>query len=480
MPFARILRSSALMGGAQAVTLAMAFLRSKLIAVLIGPSGIGLMGVFNAFNANLSTVAGWGLGTSAVRTVAGAPESERARKVAAVRKFGRRLAWIGSGAMLLLVLPIGQLTFESQRYALELLIAGLAVPCLVVTGMWSALLQAGGHVGSLARTQVISAVAGLLVGLPFIYYFGSVGVALSLFFAAFATAVVMYLSASRSCPVSAAEPTPTDIRELLYLGAALQVGAVLGAISSYLVRVLILRSHGDDLAAGLADAGFYQAAFAITGSLPGVIFSATSSDFYPRVTAAKDEAEARQVTETQIRASLLLALPLLMALLTMGPLAVRLLYAEGFGPSVPLLTWFAWAIFCLLIGWPLGLWVMARRAKRVVVVSQSLLGVSGILLAWMLVPVAGVRGAAIAYFGSGLFYVTALLVLQRRTSGRWIGVRTAAWVSAAAAALAAGQVMAAHVPHVYLGLILTCVTAATCAFIYFKVIASATLEEHAR
>ena len=76
MSFARILRSSALMGGAQAVTLAMAFMRSKLIAVLIGPSGIGLMGVLGAFNSNVSNVAGWSLGTSAVRTVAGAAEPD--------------------------------------------------------------------------------------------------------------------------------------------------------------------------------------------------------------------------------------------------------------------------------------------------------------------------------------------------------------------------------------------------------------------
>ena len=301
MPFARILRSSALMGGAQAVTLAMAFLRSKLIAVLIGPAGIGLMGVFNAFNANLSTVAGWGLGTSAVRTVAGAPESERERKIAAVRVFGRRLAWAGFFGVLLLVLPVGYLTFQSQDYALELLIAGLAVPCVIATGMWSSLLQAGGHIGSMAKTQMASSVIGLLIGLPFIYCFGSVGIALSLLLAALATAGVTWRATNRLSPPATAEPTAADIRELVHLGVALQLGAVLGAISTYLVRVLILRSHGDDLAAGLADAGFYQAAFAVTGSLPGVIFSATNSDFYPRVAAAKDEDEARHITKSRSR-----------------------------------------------------------------------------------------------------------------------------------------------------------------------------------
>ena len=163
MPFARILRSSALMGGAQAVTMATAFLRSKLIAVLIGPSGIGLMGMFTGFNGNLATITSWSLGTSAVRLVSGASDSGRDQKIAAVRKFGWRLTWCGLFAVLVLVLPIGEITFDGQKYALELLIAGLAVPCLIATTMWSSLLQAAGHIGSAVLTA-ITAIAFAVIG----------------------------------------------------------------------------------------------------------------------------------------------------------------------------------------------------------------------------------------------------------------------------------------------------------------------------
>ena len=477
MPFARILRSSALMGGAQAVTLAMAFLRAKLIAVLIGPAGIGLMGVFNAFNANVSTVAGWGLGTSAVRTVAGAAEADKERKIAAVRTFGRRLAWAGFFGVLILVLPVGYLTFKSQEYALELLIAGLAVPCVIATGMWTALLQAGGHIGSMAKIQMASSVVGLLIGLPFIYFFGSVGIALSILLAAAAIAFVTWRAAIKLSPPVSAESTAADIRELVHLGVALQIGATLGAISTYLVRVLILRSHGDDLAAGLADAGFYQAAFAITGSLPGVIFSASNSDFFPRVAAAKDEDEARIITEKQIQASLLLALPILMGLLTMGPLAVRLLYARGFEPVVPLLDWFIWAIFFNLIGWPLGFWVAARRSKRTVAIFQGLVSVTILLLALAFVPFWGVKGAAIANLFCSPAYALILVCLTRRVSGKWISIQTTGWLSAGALTLFAAKALVDLAGNFYWGILPTAITSAICIFIYLRVVAKAKSEE---
>jgi len=82
MPFARILRSSALMGGAQVATLAVAFVRTKIIAQLMGPAGVGLVGVLTAFNGNVSTLAGWGLGASGVRLIASAATEEKATKQA--------------------------------------------------------------------------------------------------------------------------------------------------------------------------------------------------------------------------------------------------------------------------------------------------------------------------------------------------------------------------------------------------------------
>jgi len=79
MSFARILRSSALMGGAQVVILAAAFIRAKLIALILGASGVGLIGIFNAFSGNVAAFAGWGLGTSGVKLIAAASDEQKPR-----------------------------------------------------------------------------------------------------------------------------------------------------------------------------------------------------------------------------------------------------------------------------------------------------------------------------------------------------------------------------------------------------------------
>ena len=166
MSFARILRSSAIMGGAQVVTLATAFIRTKVVAQLMGPAGVGLAGILTAFNGNVSTLAAWGLGTSGVRLIASAPRGQTACTQAAVRKFGTTLTWLGFWATVLLFLPVSYLTFGTGQYALELLIGGMAVPCIIANSIWGSILQAAGHVKSLAKGQILSALIGLFLGLP--------------------------------------------------------------------------------------------------------------------------------------------------------------------------------------------------------------------------------------------------------------------------------------------------------------------------
>jgi len=462
MPFARILRSSALMGGAQVVTLAAGFVRTKIVAILIGPSGVGLVGVLMAFNGNLAALAGWGLGASGVRTISGACDEEKAGKIAAVRRFGILLSWLGLLAMVMLFWPIGRVTFKGSDYSADLFIAGLAIPLAIATSMWSALLQAHGQLRTLAKSQVFSALIGLLVGVPLVYCFGSKGIAASILLAAAVPAFITWRAARLHCPPSATMAAPEDIKSLIQLGGALMIVGLSSQVSAYAIRLLIIRYEG------LEAAGYYQAAFAIAGSLPGFVFMAMGADFFPRIAAAKNEAEAQHLTEKQIKAGLLLALPLISLLLTMGRLCIQLLYANTFDAAIPLLSWMVWGVFLRLISWPMGYWMLARGSSASVILAEV---IGNSILAAMpivLMPIYGLLGAAIGFFASYVCYTIIMMVLAYRRSGRWLGWQTLGWFLAAAAILALAQWTAGRIGGLYGGLIPLLLVTAGCAGVYFN------------
>ena len=461
MSFARILRSSALMGGAQVVVLAAAFVRAKAIAMILGASGVGLIGIFNAFSGNVASFAGWGLGTSGVRLIAGAPDEQKPAKIAAVRRMGWALSLLGLALALLLFWPVGIATFATSQYAVEMAIVACAVPCIIASTAWSAVLQASGKITSLAKVQIAGALTGLLLGLPAIFLWGSIGIALSILLAAAVPAFVLRRASQAECEVSAGiSPESADLSRLVKLGGAIMLVGWLGQLSAYLVRLAIVRQEG------LEAAGYYQAAFAISGSLPSFVFAAMGADFFPRVAAAQDEEEARQITEKQIKAGLLLGAPLIMALLTLGKLSLRLLYANGFDAAIPLLTWMTWGVFLRLITWPIGFWLLARGSSGLVVWLEALGAFVATLLPVLLLPRFGLVSASAAFAIAAVAYGVAVGIVFRLKSGGWFGRELHVWVIIAVAGLAAGESWACAQTGDYAGILPVVLIGAVCTWSY--------------
>lgn len=465
MAFARILRSSALMGGASVATLAAGFVRAKAIAWFAGPAGVGLMGICAGFSGNVATFAGWGLGTSGVRAIAGAEAAARPGKIAAVRAFGRLLAWLGATLTLALFWPVGWATFGSSEYALDLLIGGLAAPLVIATAMWTAILQAQGRLRQLAWTQVATAVGGLALGLPLIAWGGLHGIAPCLLLAAALPAFFTWRQARAAAPPAEAPPAArAEIAALVRLGGALMVVGLLSQLAAYAVRLLLIRQLG------LEAAGNYQAALSIAGSLPGFVFAAMGTDFFPRVAAARDEAEAKELVEKQIQAGLLLALPLLALLLTMGRTCIHLLYKDDpqFDGAVLVLGWMIWGVFLRVLAWPMGFWLLARGSAWAVIVVEGIASLIMGLLPWVFIARHGLVGAGMAFFYGYLSYLALMLLIARRRAGVWLDGFTLAVSLLGVGVLWLSGLVADWLGGGWTGLVPVAVVSLVCAGLYLR------------
>jgi PST family polysaccharide transporter len=81
--------STVLIGGSSILNVAFSVVRNKAIAVVLGPEGIGLMGLYSLVADLAQTVAGLGINASGVRQVAeavGTKEAERIARIGTVLK----------------------------------------------------------------------------------------------------------------------------------------------------------------------------------------------------------------------------------------------------------------------------------------------------------------------------------------------------------------------------------------------------------
>src|SRR6185503_3210517 len=113
------------------INVAVAIVRTKAMALLLGPTGIGLMGLYVSILNLVQTLAGMGINTSGVRQIADAAGSGDTARIALTTLVLRRTALVLGlvGAVLLIVLakPISILTFGSDRHSGAIAMLSVAV-----------------------------------------------------------------------------------------------------------------------------------------------------------------------------------------------------------------------------------------------------------------------------------------------------------------------------------------------------------------
>ncbi|MGB5346524.1 MAG: oligosaccharide flippase family protein, partial [Woeseia sp.] len=121
---------------------------------------------------------------------------------------------------------------------------------------------------------------------------------------------------------------------MLKLGIPLMAAGLLMLTTQLAVRSIVLR----DL--GLEASGYFQAAWAISVTYVGLVLNALVMDYFPRLTTAiGDHDRAKVLVNEQAEMTLLVAGPILMAMITLAPWVIHLLYAKSFSPAADILRW---------------------------------------------------------------------------------------------------------------------------------------------
>jgi PST family polysaccharide transporter len=417
--YGQILKSSALVGGSTALSILIRIVNTKAMAVLLGPAGFGLFGLYGSI-ANLSkSVAEMGINTSGVRQIAAAVGSGDRGQIAITPAVLRRTAFvlgaIGAALLLLFSTRVSTLTFGNEEHAPAVCLLSVAVFLQLVSDGQGALIQGMRRIFDLAKMGVLAALYGTIISVTLVYIFRDKGVVPSLVGTAGMSVITSWWY-SRKINVQTPSVTMSQVGQeaaaLLKLGSAFMASGFMTMGIAYAVRIMLLRE------AGLEATGFYQSAWALGGTYVGFILQAMGADFYPRLTAsAHNHSACNRLVNEQTRVGLLLAGPGLTATLTFAPAVIALFYSSRFGAAVPVLRWICLGTALQVVIWPMGFIIVAKGQQTFFFCCQLAWAMASVGLAWICVGAFGVAGAGMAFFGSYLFYVFVIYAVARHLSG---------------------------------------------------------------
>ena len=362
--YRHVLKYTGVFGGVQGFNILMGLVRNKFVAMLLGPSGMGLASLFNTTVGFVSQATNLGISFSAVRHISELYDQHDHEAVEHFVKVVRGWSLLTALLGMLVCVAIGPFlsntTFAWGDHSLHFMLLSPAVGMMAITGGETAILKGMRSLGSLALIQMLAVVAALFISVPVYYVFGESGIVPVIVMMAFATMVLTLRHSWRLIPfqLTGAKGILGEGMEMVRLGVAYTLAAVIGTASEMLIRSY-LNVVGD-----LDVLGLYNAGYMLTITYAGMVFSAMESDYYPRLSAVQHDVEATNTTvNRQMEVSLLLVSPMLAALIIALPVVVPLLFSQAFLPVVGMAQVAALAMYMKVLTLPVAYITLARGSS---------------------------------------------------------------------------------------------------------------------
>jgi O-antigen/teichoic acid export membrane protein len=416
-----LIKSMLIIGSAQVVNILISIVKMKVLAVLLGPSGVGLLSIYNSFLEMVKQTAGLGMSSSGVREIASSRDDvatlSRVRRVLfAAHLLQGTLAML---AVWLLRERIAIWLFGDVLRATEVGLIGIAILFGLLASAQTALLQGLRKVSDLGRVTVIGAFVGTLVGLAAVWLQGEQGLIWFILVQPLAV-VLIALHYTRRLPKPMAARLSLvetwDVwKPMAKLGAAFMLSGLATAATLLLVRSRISQELGLDAA------GYLAAAWGITMTYVGFLLGAMGADYYPRLTEViNDKVAAVRLMNDQAQLGLAIGGPVLLLLIGLAPWVITLLYSSAFEQAVPLLQWQVVGNVFKLASWAMSFSIVAAARGKTFFLMELSFNIVFLGMVFIFLPYVGLEVTAYAFVLGYLVYLTIVYVLVRSIHGfRW-------------------------------------------------------------
>ena len=370
--YGHVLKYTGLFGGVQGLNILVGLVRNKLVALLLGPSGMGLASLFNATVAFLSQATNLGVSFSAVRHVSELFDVGDQERIAHYVKVVRAWSLLTGLLGFLVCVAAGPLldyfTFSWGDHTLHFVLLAPAIFLLAVAGGEMAILKGARRLKELAVMQVYNVFVSLLIAVPLYYFFGEAGIVPVIVLTGFVSLLLAVRYSYRIYPLQlrGAKGILGEGMDMIKLGVSFTLAAIVGTASEMLIRSFL------NVEGSLADVGLYNAGYMITVTYAGMVFSAMETDYFPRLSGVSHDVETTNLTvNRQMEVSLLLLAPMLLALIMLLPVLIPLLFSREFVPVVAMTQVAVLAMYLKVMTLPVAYITLARGRSLAYLLLES-------------------------------------------------------------------------------------------------------------
>lgn len=414
-----IFKAISLFGGVKVFQIIIGIVKNKFIAVLLGPTGMGIAGMITSTTGFISSLSGFGLETSAVKEVAQAHSSSDEFSVNKVITVLRKLIlFTGILGMILTFLFSSYLSvwaFGNEDYSISFKIVSVILLMNQLSIGQTVLLQGTFRYKFMAKASFIGSILGLVITVPLYYFYGFNAIVPAIILASFFNLLLTWFY-SLKIPY---EPVKLSVRQvfqegrtMLVLGLTIAITGVINTGQVFFLRLMISR-YGS-----LSDVGLYSAGMTIATSYIGIVLTAMSSDYSPRLASVAHDKNLmiETINKQAILLTTILA-PLIIAFIVFIKEVILILYSDQFISISGMIEWIMFGMFFRAISWSISFSFVANNNPGAFLLNTVLSSSYSLVFSVFGYIWFGFQGLGMAFCLTNIIYTLHMMILGNRIFG---------------------------------------------------------------
>lgn len=386
----------------------------KVVAVIIGPSGIALLGQLNNFSAIIMSIASGGINSGITKYVAEHKESESTVKqyLSTALRITVGCSLFAGVLMIIFHRFLSNCIMLSTEYGYVFVIFGCTVLLYALNGMLVSILNGYKEFKKFVWVNIATSIAGLVFTLSFVLTLGLEGALISaVTFQSIMFFVTLFMIRKLSwfSWTFFKEKLSSEIAKKYFSYTLMAfITAATVPVSQMLLRGYVISEIS------VVEAGWWEAMNRISNMYLMIITSSFSVYYLPRLSELTGSKELRREIFNAYKVILPFLFVGFIAIYLARFIIVDLLFTSDFRPMESLFLWQLLGDFFKISSWLVAFLMIAKSQVNVYIITEILFSFLFIILGYLFINLNGVVGITQAYLVNYVVYFGTMIFMFRK------------------------------------------------------------------
>ena len=371
------IKSNSLFGGIKIFQILVMLLRTKIVAIILGPAGMGMQSLFASTLDSIQQFTTFGIFQSSVRDISQSNNSQIEEKNKIVRVVMTLVLLVGVFGFLMCFSfsrVLSNLVFGGKDQTIAFIIISVSLIFLALSNGYIAIFQGLRKLSELARGSLIGAIVSILISTPLYIIWGIQAIPYAIVIG-YVAVFFVYRYYAKKVPLLKAIQF-ASYGDILNKGIPIvKLGSVLMLSNGIMTLFTLALNTYINRRGGTFEVGYFSAALTCTYGNIIILTSILSSDYYPRLAASLgDQNILSKIINQQSELIILIVAPIICLIIPFAYYVVVVLFSKEFTVIIPMIQLMAISLIFKVIWHALSFIILAYGDRKTYLIYDALIG----------------------------------------------------------------------------------------------------------